>query len=327
MATPRELRFCWWNVQDFAHFDANRVGYEGRWPFSPDQYAEKRRRVEAAFDAMFGADLPDLIGLCEITKAAAEELQRRRFPDHELVLGEPAEPLAFQVAMLIRRDRALTARSPILVEDGTAETRPMCVVDHRTRIAHTRFIACHWMAFEEPKSDELRGRSADSLRREIYEFMVPRRPTSTPRHVVVFGDFNAEPHDGHFGMKLSASRDRDHARKRTHHTDGAVSRTRLYGCGWRLLGEEEPHGGRVPSARRAGTYFGAKLGEWRTYDHVLVTGELLTGQPPYFDESMLLIRSEVGNLADGKPAKFAFENGIGTGLSDHYPLSGRIVLA
>ena len=76
-----------------------------------------------------------------------------------------------------------------------------------------------------------------------------------------------------------------------------------------------------------GTYFHAKEMEWRTYDHVLVTGGLLTDHAPLFDESALRVRADVGNLVEGRPAKFAFENGVGTGLSDHYPLSGRIVLA
>lgn len=78
--------------------------------------------------------------------------------------------------------------------------------------------------------------------------------------------------------------------------------------------------------RRVGSYYHAKSHEWRTYDQVLVTGGLLSPRAPYFDESELLVRSDVGNLVEGKPAKFVFENGVGSGLSDHYPLSGRIVL-
>lgn len=324
MAT-RELRFCWWNVQDFAHFDANRSAVP-RWPASVGEYEEKRRRVEAAFDAMFGSDLPEIVGLCELTRAAAEDLQRRSFPDHELVLGDPAEPVEFQVALLLRRGSQLSAREPWFVWNGTSETRPMCVAQYYTRRVHLLFVGCHWTAFETPESRELRGRCADALRDGIYTFLVPPRDVSTPRHVVVFGDFNAEPQDDLFRLKLSASRDRDHARQRAHHADEPVSRTRLYDCGWRLLGEERPHGLSGTSARRVGTCYSDKLSEWRTYDHVLVTGGLLGDQPPYFDESSLLVRTDTGNLVDGKPAKFTFENGVWAGLSDHYPLTGRVVL-
>lgn len=102
-----------------------------------------------------------------------------------------------------------------------------------------------------------------------------------------------------------------------------MSRTRLYGCGWRLLGEEFPHATAGEVARRVGTCYSETLCEWRTYDHVLVTGGLLTEREPFLDETALLIRSDVGNLVEGKPAKFAFAGG----LSDHYPLTGRIALA
>jgi hypothetical protein len=40
----------------------------------------------------------------------------------------------------------------------------------------------------------------------------------------------------------------------------------------------------------------------------------------------LLVRTDAGNLTHHKPAKFGFENGVGYGVFDHYPLSGRIVL-
>lgn len=78
--------------------------------------------------------------------------------------------------------------------------------------------------------------------------------------------------------------------------------------------------------RRVGTYYSASVHEWRTYDQVLVSGGLLTSTIPQLDERELLVRTDVGNLIENKPAKFRFENGMGYGLSDHYPLSGRIVL-
>ena len=252
MATPRELRFCWWNVQDFAHFDANRALVE-RWPASADQYLEKHRRVEAAFDGMFGTDMPDVIGLCEITKAAAEDLRRRRFPDHDLVLGEPDDPYAFQVAMLIRGKRSLSPRPAWVANDVSDRTRPMCVVQYLTRKAHILFVACHWPAFNEETSEEARRRCADRLRGGVFDFLHPPRPVATPRSVFVFGDFNTEPHDDMFGVTLYSSRDRDIARRTSHHTDRGLKRTRLYNCGWRLLGEELPHGIPSPTTRRCGT--------------------------------------------------------------------------
>lgn len=326
MATPRELRFCWWNVQDFAHFDANRSLME-RWPTSLDQYREKRRRVDAAFDAMFGVDVPDVIGLCEITKAAAEDLQGRRFPNHELVLSSPGDDLPFQIAVFLRRGRSLSDRQVWEASDVSEGTRPMCVAQYQTRKAHILFVACHWPAFDETTSAEARRRCADRLRRGVYDFLYPKREVATPRYVIAFGDFNTEPHDELFKATLYASRDRDHARRRPHPTDDNVSRARMYNCGWRLFGEESPHGVVPPAARRVGTYYQMSSHLWRTFDQVLATGGLLTDQPPLFDEATLRVRTDVGNLIDGKPAKFEYEFGVGSGLSDHYPLTGRVVLS
>jgi endonuclease/exonuclease/phosphatase family metal-dependent hydrolase len=321
----RELRFCWWNLQDFAHFDANRVGQD-RWPVSVDHYQEKRRRVEAAFDAMFGSNLPDVIGLCEITKKVAMELQKRKFPDHQLILLEPRETEEFQVVLLIRRNASLSRRPSLHGHDVPERTRPMCVALFEEPTVSILFVACHWAAFDDKQTADYRRRCADTLRGGIYDFLNPRLPPATPRHALVIGDLNVEPFDDLFEVTLSASRDHDHARGRLHYSDAAVSRTRLYNCGWRLLGEERPHGSGGATERRVGTYYRTSSHSWRTYDQVLVTGELLGDQPPYFDESSLLVRTDVGNLVEGKPAKFAFASGVGTGLSDHYPVTGRLLL-
>jgi hypothetical protein len=325
MAAPPDLRFCWWNVQDFAHFDAARSLFD-RWPSSTDEYAEKRRRVIAAFDAMFGSNEPDVIALGEITRPAAEDLQRVKFPGHDLVLTHVGDQVAFQVAILIRQGTKVSGREAWFAEGVSAETRPMGVVQYYSRKASILFVACHWPAFDERTSLEARRRCGDTVRNGVYDFLFPRQEAITPRHVVVFGDFNAEPHDDLFGDTLYASRDRDHARRRPHHTDEAVRRVRLYNCGWRLAGESHPHGAAEPVVRQVGTYYSETRHEWRTYDQVLVTGGLLTRTVPYFDEGALLIRTDAGNLTDDKPGKFLFANGVGSGLSDHYPLTGRIAI-
>jgi hypothetical protein len=326
MAAPTELRFCWWNVQDFAHFDPSQAVID-RWPRTIVEYAEKSRRVVAAFDKMFGKSDPDVIGLCEITRKAAEELQRLRFPAHRLIFTEAGDPVAFQVVLLIRERSGLDGRMAWFPDDVSAGTRPMGVVRYFSRKTHILFVACHWPAFDESTSREARRRCADTLRGGIYDFLHPQTEAAIPRHVVVFGDFNTEPHDELFADTLYASRDRDHARRRRHHTDEPIRRVRLYNCGWRLVGESHSHGQAEPVERRVGTYYSVSKHEWRTYDQVLASGGLLTGKTPYLDERELLVRTDAGNLIDNKPAKFRFENGVGDGLSDHYPLTGRIALA
>jgi len=321
MAAPRELRFCWWNVQDFAHFDPNRSAM-ARWPTSVAEYEEKRRRLETAFDAMFGADVPEVIGLCEITRTAARELQKRKLQDHDLILSEPLATDAFQVVLFIRRNRSLARRRSLIAEDVSEGTRPMCAAVLEEPSAGVLFVACHWPAFDKPTSKESRRRCADTLRGGVYDFLFPRRPAATPRHVVVIGDLNAEPFDDLFELTLYASRDRDHARQRSHHTDGSVSRARLYNCGWRLLGERTPHGLPESPERRVGTYYQASSRSWRTYDQVLVSGGLLTGQAPYLDEAALLVRSDVVTWwkASRRSSRTTTVSGPGCPTTTHSPV-------
>ena len=72
-----ELRFLWWNVCNFAHFEPTLSSID-RWPNSQAMYEAKLRRIEDALTAMYGERLPELIGFCEITRKAAETLQSSR---------------------------------------------------------------------------------------------------------------------------------------------------------------------------------------------------------------------------------------------------------
>ena len=84
----KELRFLWWNVCDFSHFDAERRA-RARRPKTEPAYSEKLARIEGAFGAMYGADTPDVIGLTEITMTAALDLKRRLRPDYDVRFSNP----------------------------------------------------------------------------------------------------------------------------------------------------------------------------------------------------------------------------------------------
>lgn len=151
--------------------------------------------------------------------------------------------------------------------------------------------------------------------------------STNPRDYIALGDFNTEPFDELFEKKLYAFRDRDRSRQKPHHSDVDVSRLRLYNCSWRHLGEGHPHSLDVASGH-AGTYYQASTHMWRTFDQVLVTGGLLSEKPPLLDESQLFVRTDTGNLTtEGKPIKFEFVNGVASGISDHLPITGRIILS
>src|SRR5438270_9444778 len=139
------LRFAWWNLNNFAHYDPSRAAEE-RWPLEPAEYATKCARVDAALRGLVAQHPPDLLGLCEITPTAAEELQRRLFPDYRLLYPDTLSGSTFQVAGLYRRSMGFRNRlplDPVNVVNLPRTTRAMLGFDH-LRAGHcVRFILCH----------------------------------------------------------------------------------------------------------------------------------------------------------------------------------------
>jgi endonuclease/exonuclease/phosphatase family metal-dependent hydrolase len=325
---PRFLSFCWWNLHDFAHYDAARSSAK-RWPKRRDDYEAKRDRVLMALQEVFGKEDPDLFAACEITREAAHELAAR-LPSGLKVTFAPPYPRddGFQVAVFYRPGAGLTPEPPLLPtakEDVTEETRPMIPV-HLTLPGHViRFVACHWTSLAAPSSRVARERLADILRRDAYDFLAPEVPTpGLARHVVILGDLNEEPMSPIFEDRLVGSRDRQSSQGR-HWRDAKVRRVRLYNAAWRYLGEQVAHGAPGPTIiGAAGTFFNQSLG-WRTFDHLLVSGELLGTNPPYLDEAQTRIAfTAIMSGADGLPTPFA--PGKRSGVSDHLPIAGRFVL-
>lgn len=316
------IRFAWWNVHDFAHYDPSRAG-ENRWPLEPAAYSAKCSRVDAALQHLLSTHTPDLLGLCEITSVAAEELQKRLLSNYELIFPDAAPGSSFQVAVFYRSGSRLRQRQPLLAIDVPRTTRGMAIVDC-LRAGHcVRFIFCHWTAFGE-NSELYRERLAETVSGHAYEFINDPRRKNTP-HVAVLGDLNAEPFGGIFQSRLNASRDRDRSSQRPHPSDHDIRRVRFYNASWRLLGERHPNDA-VTQHHWAGTYYNASDRRWHTYDQLLVTGGLLGSVPPYLEEASFGITPLPGCFGAGeKPESFTWLNGVASGLSDHLPLTGRIV--
>lgn len=266
-----------------------------------------------------------MLGLCETTEQAAEDLRLRLFPNYKLVYPATAEP--FQVAVLFReRFNFRGGLSPIRAEQVPRTNRDMLVADHRCAGHHIRFIFCHWTAYGE-NSKLYRDRAAEAVTERAYAFLRESGEAKLARHVVIIGDLNVEPFSELFNERLIASRDRARARQQPHWVDTDVRRIRMYNPTWRLLGERHPHG--TPSVgHHAGTYYHAKSQTWHTYDQLLVSGSLLTNSPPFLDEVLCGIMVLPGCLGvSGLPERFEWNNGQPTGLSDHLPLVGQLVLA
>ncbi len=171
------------------------------------------------------------------------------------------------------------------------------------------------------------GNSRQQLRKEAYRFINDPDAGAESRHVAVLGDLNEEPFGGLMETELFAYRDRHRAQSADHPTDADVKRIRFYNASWRLLGERVPHPGAENVPHAAGTFFLRKDRAWFTYDQILVTGSLLTREPPCLDEASLSIASgAVFVSAADRPASFEDNAGQSDGASDYLPVYGRFVI-
>jgi endonuclease/exonuclease/phosphatase family metal-dependent hydrolase len=324
---PAFLNFAWWNLHNFAHYDADRSG-DQRWPKSDAHYEAKRERILAAFRELFEDRFPDLLAVCEITREAARDLAARLPAGFDLAMspGFQRED-RFQVAVFYRTSVGFSSEPPLIpaeLADVAEGTRPMVPV-HFTLQGHViRFVACHLTAFDTDTSRLARERLAEVLRADIYDFLEPEIPPSTTRHVVVLGDLNEEPMSAVFEHRLIGRRDRRSTLTR-HWGDAQIRRVRLYNAAWRYLGEQIAHATPGPPAiGPAGTCF-REPHDWRTFDHVLVSSSLLGASPPYFDEARTgVVLTPIMQDERGLPRPF--EPGSPRGVSDHLPLVGRLVL-
>jgi len=327
--TPRFLNFLWWNLHNFAHHDPRQYSNR-RWPKQAADFEAKRDRILVAFAELFGNSYPELLAVCEITREAAQELASKLPAEYKVAISPRySRDDGFQVAVFYRSGIGITVEPPILpadVEDVADGTRPMLPV-HFTFEEHVvRFVACHWTGFDGESSEDSRERLADVLRRDTHSFLNPDVPKpGQSRHVVVMGDLNEEPMAKVFVRKLIGRRDRESSHDR-HWLDEEVRRIRLYNAAWRYLGEQVPHGLAGPRPLgAAGTYFRPSH-DWRTFDHVLVSSGLLSETTPYFDEAQTRV-TVTSILLDEKGLPRPYSPGSLSGVSDHLPIVGRIVLS
>lgn len=323
--SPQSLKFVWWNLQSFAHYDPGRVG-EVHWPISEAAYLAKAQRVDEALRQICGTSTPEVLAFSELTNRAAQDLRARMFPDHAVFSLDAFPRSQLQVAFLYRPAGSFEIQAPIVCPNTPRGTRPMGVIDFIYAGNRLRFIACHWQARFREESQDTRSDIARFLNTQIYQFLHDVPGSRETRHVVILGDLNEEPY-GIVEERLNAARSRSHSRRPRHYTDEDVSRVRLYNCSWRFLGEREPHRGQVAERQSAGTYFWRERNSWHTFDQVIVSGSLLGDKRPFLSEANLAVAVHPRIMAnETSPMRFDWHNGQPRGLSDHLPILGEIVL-
>lgn len=323
----RPLRCLWWNVQDFAHYELPKRRLP-RWPKSLKAYEEKKSRIRAVLHAaitQYGGI--DVVALCELTNVAATELRDAALPDFRVLSLDniPGNP-DFHVAFLYPSNLEYERAGLFAAVGVPPSTRPMGLLDFYTDGHRIRFIAAHWTAQFDENSEMYQEHLATQLRGHIYDFLFEGGEARN-RHVVVLGDLNAEPFHKVMRRDLSTTRSRARVTGQIRGADKAMQRLHLYDCGWRMLGESAPHDSLGQTRSVAGTYYLRKKRTWHTFDHMIVSGGLLKGEPPFLLESALEVFSD-GLLLDpnGLPQKFSWNDGKATGISDHLPIVGTIMV-
>jgi hypothetical protein len=325
------LRFAWWNVESLAHYDSDRASLQ-RWPGSQDEAAAHLNRIADGLRELRRLATPDFIGLAEVTRPAVEALRDAVFPGFAVEsLDQGLDPSAngpFQVAAIFDPARGSATPDLLVPIDVPAPTRPILTLAYRWPPHRFRIYLCHWTArMGGEQGESVRRDVAQQLRKDAYNFLHDPGALAECRHAAVLGDLNEEPFGGLLQTELFASRDRHRAQAGDHPTDADVKRVRFYNASWRLLGERVPHPGSAGATHAAGTVFWRTEREWATFDQFLVTGSLLTDEPPYLDEASLSAAS--GSMfvgADGRPASFEYNEGQSAGASDHLPVYGRFAI-
>jgi endonuclease/exonuclease/phosphatase family metal-dependent hydrolase len=320
------LRFLWWNVQSFAHFDESKRAMT-RWPSTPEAYLTKLERVTRVIRGYIEEfEMPDVFGVAEITQVAATALRDAVFPGYKVLSLDliPANP-SHQVAILYRNIPQFSEVDPITTAYTPRSTRPMAAIDFNQQDQRMRVIAAHWTAPFDDESRRNQEKLAAQLQHHVYENLHNDVGDTISRHALVMGDFNNEPYDimqSHF----QTTRSRTRSRTPLHYYDEDVARVRLYNCAWKLLGERVPHVG-APCLDVAGTYYSSKDREWHTPDQFLVSGSLLSHTRPFLTEDSVMIYVN-DNLVDdvGRPQSFAWSEAESSGVSDHLPVSAVILL-
>lgn len=320
-----ELRFVWWNVYDFAHYDPHKTA-QARWPSRKEDYQEKCDRVDRVLTKIQSTHGQlQLVGLTEITLQAAIDLRNRLFPGWRMLsLDKGGGDSTLTIAVLWDSRLNLSEEPPIAPSRMPRGSRPMIVLDMKYASEWIRFIFCHWVSFDDKHN---RVTQADALSVHVYQFL-NNRNGAYRKHLVLMGDFNEEPH-GLIEERLFAHKHRARAAD-SHYTDADIQRIHLYNCAWRFVGEKRPHGVlRVNEfVDGAGTLYWRKEKSWHTFDQLMVNSNLLTENVPFLDEkSVEAVYLAEAMDKDGLPRKFEITTKGPLGVSDHVPLLGCLVLS
>lgn len=287
------------------------------------RYRRKLDRIAQVIGRAGGDYWPTLVGLVEVeNEQTLDDLLRLtslRRADYGYVIAHGADPRGIDVAILYRRGLfALEASQEVEIlfdHEPDKATRHLLHLSGRLEGKHWLDIwVCHFPSRREGvrRSEGYRRLVAQSLRARCDSLW---GLAGEPRHQIIMGDFNGEPHELATARDLEAETTWDE----TYLADGSDHRLRLYN----LFARPQPQG------TSPGSY--CYRGVWQQIDQMLISSSLLVASSP--------IRYRLGSARNYCPSylgreprqagylvpwrTYAGSRYLG-GYSDHYPIVAQL---
>ena len=308
-----KLSCVWWNVENLYPHDPHFEPKSGsEWPnYRPETQAEYDEKLDGLADVLLAMPdgPPDLLMVCEVAvksvvgnRDALRDLASRLGGNRGHYLCAKGDGRGITSGAIWNADvLEKQGRAGVYVVTsilGTERGRPILKLRMRDRESGSEFTVYlnHW---KSRRGDYHVARESRRLAGERLSALLQRRlctkgnPSADPDvRILVVGDFNDEPYNESL---TDISRERTHLYA-TRDKRQVIQRvpTRLvpllYNPSWRLLGQMLTCSQNLPlDWLPAGTYrFDAPSPDhWSTFDQVLVSGGMLTGAPPAFQDDSL----------------------------------------
>ncbi|SKB69362.1 endonuclease/exonuclease/phosphatase family protein [Luteibacter sp. 22Crub2.1] len=293
--THPEIRFAWWNTSLSPPGIKSRSTPE-RLTFVTKQLSELR--------SVAGWDV---LGLGEVAASDIEAiLEGLNQPSLDSVrVSVPQGKAVNDTALIFNRDKLAFQREQSFydVHGGrTLKAGHLALFVERITEQPLAIVVAHWPGRRFTGEHEpARANLGMTLHKSVQDLQ------ATCPNVIVMGDFNDDPSSPSLARHLLATRDRTLAKKKNH---------MLYNPFWRSMSESQPLGSTEHSVCGTHYYSGREDSNWFTYDQILFSPALLSGDTFVLEESASLIvpLPELVELITSKRS-----------IYDHYPVVSTII--
>ncbi|MBS9927341.1 endonuclease/exonuclease/phosphatase family protein [Vibrio alginolyticus] len=280
----QKLKFGWWNVA------LSPSAKQAKSNSNDDNY----KIVEKHINHLIKDEKCDLLALCEVSELDYFHFENT-YGNEELGvinLTDEVGRTRFDMLVIYRKERLGVEQVNTLSKPVTGHTIKAAQVLKVTNLDIDTdevfyLYTCHWASRLNGDSDKRRKKAASMVYSDALEYI------EAGNHVIVMGDFNDNPYDVSINEELSASRCHDAVKR--------YPNEYLYNPFWRTV-VSGLHYNRHNSSQsfRSGTHkykeFAGTI--WHSYDQIIVSGSLLSGDGWHLNESQTKVIEEVSLLRD-----------------------------